>query len=124
MASQVHGRQQTKPPLSPRKVSLWQTEVEAAINRQGVQQRFPIRNLDKEPMVDREVLSSRFVSQQAGHTVKQEQLPPNRVQRRWQPGDRRLRGNPVLRDQMQLPLWVAGCSVPLPDQPNRTDRTL
>ncbi len=86
-----------------------------AINRQGVQQRFPIPNLDKEPMVDREVRASRFVSQQAGHTVKPELLPPSRVQRRWQAG---VLKPPVEVAVRQLRLWVEGSLVPPTDQPS------
>jgi len=68
-------------------MSIWQTEAEAETNRQGVQQQFPIPNLDSAQMVDREVRASRFVSHLAGHTDSDKQPKPNRAQRLWRAVD-------------------------------------
>ena len=110
----VSSQQQTPQPHL-RKESIWQAKV--ATNRQGVQQRFPIRGLDEEPMVDREVRASRFVSQLAGHTEKLEPLLHSNRQRRWQQGVRKLPVVPV-QEQLQLLLWGVGSLVPPTDQPS------
>jgi len=100
-------------------VTLWQTEVEAGTNRQGVQQQLAIPNLGSAPMVDPAVPSSRFAPPLVGLTENGRHQRNSRLLHLWQQEDLKRREQEALEQGSQLVLPVAMGSLGQPsDQPN------